>query len=86
MRNTRRHGPLPLPRKRINPELYDAVRASGHPIYRLALTAGIVHTSKFSALVTATSVPDTEKNRSRLSRIASAVGFDPALVFLDGDR
>ncbi len=81
---TRRHGPPPLPRRRINPKLYDAVRASGTPGWLLAIRAGLTHQTVLSQLVCAESVPDTPTNIERLRSIAGVVGFDPAALFLDG--
>lgn len=83
---TRRHGPPPLPRRRINPKLYDRVRACGHPGWLLAMMAGITHQTVLSALVCAESVPDTPTNIERLHRIADVVGFDRAALFLDSGR
>lgn len=83
---THRHGPPPLPRRRINPALYAAVRASGQPGWLLADLAGLTHQTVFSALVCAESVPDTPTNIGRLERIADVVGFDRAALFLDSGR
>ena len=83
----RKPGPVPLPRRRLNqPAFYDSVRYCGHPGWLVALTAGLTHGTVLSALVTADSVPDTPQNIDRLERIADAVGFDRALIFLDGAR
>lgn len=86
---TRRHGPPPLPRRRINPKLYDAVRAvraSGTPGWLLAIEAGLTHQTVLCALVRAESVPDTPTNIDRLYAIADVVGFDRAQLFLDSGR
>ena len=88
MRTTSRkpHGPPPLPRRSINPALYDAVRASGRPGWLLATAAGLTHQTVLSALICAESVPDTPKNIERLHRIADVVGFDKSQLFLDDCR
>lgn len=83
---TRRHGPPPLPRRRINPKLYAAVRACGRPGWLLAVAAGLTHQTVLSSLVCAESVPDTPTNIGRLQRIADVVGFDRGQLFLDGGR
>lgn len=80
------HGPPPLPRRRLNPALYAAVRGSGTPGWQLAIEAGLTHQTVLSQLVCAESVPDTPTNIERLNAIADAIGFDRALLFLDGDR
>jgi hypothetical protein len=80
------HGPPPLARRRINPKLYDAVRASGTPGWKLAILAGLTHQTVLSSLVCAESIPDTVTNIERLQRIADVVGFDRGQLFLDGGR
>ena len=88
MRTTTRKspGPAPAPRRRVNPNLYNVVRACGTPGWLLAYKVGITHSSQFSILINADSVPATTFNIERLERIADAVGFDRALLFLDGAR
>jgi hypothetical protein len=54
------------------------------PGYRLALTLG-VHHSALSALINADVLPATHMNVERLERIADAVNFNRAELFLDGD-
>ena len=80
---TRKPGPPPLPRRRVNPALYAAVRASGRPGYLIALEAGLTHQPVLSALVCAESVPDTPTNIERLQRIADVVRFPREDLFLD---
>lgn len=86
MRTTpRRPGPPPHLRRRVNPKLYDAVRASGRPGWVLATLAG-THATALSALICAESVIDTPVNIERLQRIADVVGFDRGQLFLDSGR
>jgi len=85
--NARRpHGPPPRPRRRVNPALYAAVRASGRPGWMLATLAGLTHQTVLSALVCAKSVPDTPTNIDRLCRIADVIGFDRRALFLDSGQ
>lgn len=77
---------FPLPRRTLNqPAFREAVHASGTPGWQIAIGAGIVHHSKFSALVNAESVANTTTNIERLRSIADAVGFDKSKLFLDGE-
>lgn len=78
----RPHGPPALPRRILNPRLYDAVRECGRPAWQVATVAGLVHPATLGALVRARSVPDTPLNIGRLQRIAAAVGFEGE-IFLD---
>lgn len=80
------HGPPPRPRRRLNPKLYEAVRASGRPGWLIALAAGFRHQPAMSALICADVVIDTPTNIARLERIADEVGFDRDRLFLDGGR
>jgi len=82
----KRHGPPPFPRRRLNPKLYAAVRASSRPAYQLAVLAGLTHGTVLSALIRAEDVPDTPLTRERLQRIADLVGFDKAQLFLDSGQ
>lgn len=84
MRTARQHGPPPLPRRRLNPLFYSAVRASGHPGWKIALLAGLTHQTVLTRLTTAESVIASPLTVERLERIADVVGFDKALIFLDG--
>jgi len=70
----------------LNPGLRATVQATGIPVWRLAAAAGFLHAHKFSGLINAASVPATAINVSRLEKIASAVGFDKARLFLNGDQ
>jgi len=72
-------GPLPRPRRRLNPELRQAAqiamrerRPSG-PV--ISQRAGFSHQTKFSALLHAPVVPDTPLIRSRFERVAEIIGF-----------
>lgn len=74
------------PRRRINPELRTAVRASGKPVWILAVLCRFKHATKFSALINARSVPETAVNCERLNRIADEIGFDRERIFLNDGR
>ena len=86
MRTTKPHGPPPHPRRRLNPRLYEAVRASGHPGWKLALLSGLTHQTVLSQLVCAETVVASPLIVERLRRVASVVGFDPGQLFLDSAR
>lgn len=70
------------PRRRLNPALHEACRASGRPAWQLALATGIIHASKFSSLICAEKIPATPLNLERLHRIAEEVGFPKSQLFL----
>ena len=83
---TSKYGPQPLPRRRINPALRRTIYDSRHPMFQLAAEVGFVHQSQFSAFINSALIPNSAKNIARLYRIADAVGFDRAQLFLDGAR
>lgn len=86
-RPTRKTGPPPLPRRRINqPAFYNAVRYCGRPGWLVGVEAGLTHQTILSQLITADSVPDTPLQIQRLQRIADVVGFDRSRLFLDSGR
>ena len=59
------------------------VHASGRPMYEIATIAGFRHVAKFSSLVNASIVPDSNVNVRRLNAIADAVGLPRTEVFID---
>ncbi len=76
-----------LPRRKLNqPAFRAAVHASGVPAWQIVIDTGIIHHSKFSALVNAESVANTTSNVARLYAIADAIGFDRAQLFLESGR
>lgn len=81
----RHHTNRPKPRRRINPALHRACRASGLPLWRLAIVAGITHQSRLSALICAETVPATRNNIAHLHRIADAIGFPKPKLFLQDE-
>ena len=81
-----RRGALPRPRRRINPKLLHTVYATGRPLWQMAYEAGFLYPSRFSMLIHAEEVPDTEFNVECLERIADVVGFDRSQLFLDAGR
>lgn len=79
-------GPAKVARLPVNPALRAAVHASGRPGWLVAAAAGIVHTSRLSALINATEVAETDRNVERLLRIAEVVGFPADKVFERGSH
>lgn len=84
VRTHKRPGPPPLPRRKVNPALFRAYRASGRPAWLLAALAGMTHGAAFSHLINKDSVTDTPLNIERLHRVADVLGFDREQLFLDG--
>jgi hypothetical protein len=82
---TRKTGPPPLPRRRINqPAFYNAVRYCGRPGWLVGVEAGLTHQTVLSNLIRADTVPDSPLQIQRLQRIAEVVGFDREQLFVDG--
>jgi hypothetical protein len=73
------------PRLRTNPAIHDACRASGRPMWQLALAAGFTHYPRFSTLICAETIPATDTNIEQLRRIADTVGFPQTQLFLSDE-
>jgi hypothetical protein len=72
----------PSPRRRLNPALRNACIASGRPQWQLMIVAGINYQSRLSQLICAETIPATDATVDQLLRIADAVGFPRAQLFL----
>jgi hypothetical protein len=70
-------------RLRLNPRLVIAVRASGLPLWQLALACGCFHSSRFSLLLHAAAIPDTPQNVALFWRVCDVVKFPHSQAFLD---
>lgn len=80
-----RMGPVPYPRRKLNPLLrqhYRTATRDQHRSFMLALTAGFPHACQLSDVLHARRVPATPLTIERLGRVAQAIGFEGAL-FLD---
>jgi len=76
----------PAPRRRLNPALHAACRASGHPMWVLAIAAGFKHPARLSQLICAETVPATATTKEQLHRIADRVGFPVSQLFLFDEK
>ena len=83
-RKPRRHGPPPLPRRKLNPDLHRAIRASGHRLRVIAVACGMHSGPELSALLSVGEIRDTTLNVERIERICDIIGFDKGQVFTDG--
>jgi hypothetical protein len=70
-----RPGPSPSPRRRLSPQLRDAVLSSDRPAWVIATLAGWPQYPAFSRLLHARRVRATATTTARLRRVAHLVGF-----------
>lgn len=80
-----RMGPVPYPRRKLNPllrERYRTATRDEHPSFLLALAAGFPHACQLSDVLHARRVSATPLTVQRLEQVAKAIGFEGAL-FLD---
>ena len=77
-----RPGRPTLPRIRLNPHYVAAVKGSRLPFEPLALAAGSGE-SHFSYLLNSAGIPASPKNIETMLRVADAIKFPRAQVFLD---
>lgn len=72
-------GPIPHPKRRLNPEFREATRAAmrvGRPSGQvLALVAGFSYQTTFSTLLNAVAIPATPLTIARFERVARCVNF-----------
>lgn len=83
-----RMGPLPFPRRQLNPllrEHYRIATRDKRPVFLLAVIAGFPHSCQLSEVLHARRVPATPLTVRRLQRVAEAIGFNGAL-FLDEEE
>jgi hypothetical protein len=85
-----RPGPLPHPKRKLNPGLrtaaVEAMRAKNPPGVVLALVSGFTHQSVLSNALHNRRVSATPLTISRLQRLAEAVGFSGALFLEEVER
>ena len=76
-------GVTPLPRRRLNPALVAAVRASAVPRWQLAEKAGFPQAQQFSTLIHSVFVVASPRTVNRIKLLAAYLGYPPDRIFID---
>jgi len=77
-------GPRPAPRRRLNPKLRELAREI--PSWKIAAIAGFTHPQRYSTLLHAKFIQATPTNIERWQRVADALNFPRAEIFLADEQ